>query len=511
MSSSTTISNICAKLSLDSCGLQNSSEEGFKNAKASQKPSGPKRCKYNQKKGQSWRVSNVSIEFDVNPANLIKFREDVESKEILVADTKAGLDFLKGLPLLFVDERDVRNLECHSLEKMLTCHSLPLVLRFGFLPKLRPISFKGTLGNTDNWSKECKKRAENINELVTTERNYIRGLEELNNRFFLPYMKPLKEKADVDIENFQKRVESLIKLHNDVHDQFLKAENICLPFQKELQFLRMYKQYIREYHETLQKLKGAQRKRSVRSIFQYGLGTSDPAQYFDARAVSIVKRPTLYELLLRTLKKNTPIRHPMYSDLEKALIQVEGICYELNDFQHRADNDIRFSQIAKLIDPQMLWDRGVEKLIISTRRLIHDGKVFLRVLKPRKSRNDCDEILDLEEGFVVMCNDIIIITYQEYRVRRVFDVKSMTAVVTKKPKRSSKKPKEVYEVLLKKRSERRKEETDVEDNKENTTREFVRSNAKTGLIDRHYIYTETLKEAEEWEKSLRYARMVHIN
>jgi len=322
-------------------------------------------------------------------------------------------------------------------------------------------------------------------------------------------MKPLKEKADVDIRNYQKRVKSLIVFHNDVYDKFCKAENICKPFQEELQFLRMYKQYIKEYNETLKKLKGAARKRSIRSMFQNGLGTSDPAQFFDSKAISIVKRPTLYELLLKTLKDSTPTRHPMYNDLEKALNQVEGICYEINEFQHRAANELRFSEIAKLIDPKMLREHSVEKLIISTRRLVHDGKVLLRVLKPYMSGINCGAILDLEEGFVVMCNDIIIITYQEYRVRRVFDVKVMTAMVTKKPKMSSKKPKEVFEILLKKRTERKRKETDIEENKAN--REMVRSNARTGLSDHLYMYTETLEEAEEWEKSLRYARMADMN
>jgi len=503
------MSNFCRKLTIDSCGLQDSSEDEFKVVKAYQKPSGSERCNWNQRKGQSWRISDVSIEFNVNPASVITFRGEVDSTGILVADTNAGLQFVKGLPLLSVGERDVRNWQFDSLEEMLISHSLPLVLRFGYLTKLQPISFSGTLGNMENWSEECKRRAEIISELVTTERNYIRGLEELNNRFFLPYMKPLKDKANVDIGNYQKRVKSLIALHNDVYDMFCKAENICRPFQEELQFLRMYKQYIKEYNETLQKLKGAARKRSIRSMFQNGLGTSDPAQFFDAMAISIVKRPTLYELLLKTLKDNTPIMHPMYSDLEKALIQVEGICYEINEFQQRAANEVRFSEIAKLIDPKMLREHSVEKLIISTRRLIHDGKVLVRVLEPYQSGINCDEILDLEEGFVVMCNDIIIITYQEYRVRRVFDVKVMTAVLTKKPKRSSKKLKEVYEILLKKRTARIKKETDIEENKGN--RKMVRSNARTGLIDHLYIYTEKLEEAEKWEKSLRYARRAHMN
>jgi len=171
MSSSTTLSIFCRKLSLDSCGFQDSSEEDLKVAKASQKPRGPERCNWNWRKGQSWRISDVSVEFNVNPASVITFRGDVQGRRILAADTNADLQFVKGLPLLSVGKRNVRNWQCDYLKEMLTSHSLPVVLRFGYLTKLQPISFSGTLGNMENWSEECKRRAEIISELVTTERN----------------------------------------------------------------------------------------------------------------------------------------------------------------------------------------------------------------------------------------------------------------------------------------------------------------------------------------------------
>lgn len=346
---------------------------------------------------------------------------------------------------------------------------------------------------------------------MESEKNYIKGLEELNNRFLLPYAKPLKEKANVDIGNFQKKVMCLIASHDNVYDKFCQAENICKSFKENLQFLRTYKYYIQDYTETLRELKGVASKRSIRSVFQYGLGTADPVQLFDDLAFTIVKRPTDYESYFKALKHYTPILHPMYRDLEKTLFQIEGICFEINDFQHRAVNQQKFSEIAKLINPMMLRELGVDKLLISARRLIHHGRIFLRVKKRLKSGTNKDN-LDLEEGFVVMCNDILIITYQEYSVRRVFDVKTIKAVVNKKPKRSSKRSKEVFEVLLRNRGVLSRSEPVVEENKSSRDMaRFRRSRLQSGLIDHLCIYTKTLEEAEELEKSLRYARMADIN
>jgi len=526
MSSSTVPSNLITNFTQINCGLKKSSQDHYKHRQdiqkwsnsrrctyrnAIQKPNNPRKWAYKQQNEESWRIRDVSIEFDVNPASAIMFREDLQSQMIIAADTKAGLQFVKGLPLLSVGKRDVCNLHFRSFEEMLASHSLPMVLRFGYLNKVQPISLNGTLGNMRNWSKECKRRAEIITELVDAEKNYIAGLEELNKKFLLPYVKPLKEKANVDIANFQDNVISLIALHDNVYDKFCKAENICRPFQEEFQFLRKYKHYIQEYKETIRKLKGASTKRSIRSVFRDSLGTSDPVQLFDSLAIRIVKRPTHYELLLKALKRNTPIRHPMYRDLEKALIRIEDICYEINDFQHRRVNQLKFSEIAILIDPEMLRQHGVDKLLISARRLIHIGKVFLRLTKPFKTGINCETFLNLQEGYVVMCNDILIITYQDWRVHKVFDVKAIKAVVTTKPKRSSKKPKEVFEVVLTKKGALPRSDTVTAKNMTDLKRKIARLGVQNGLTDQLCIYTGTLEGAVKLQKSLRYARKADKN
>jgi len=233
--------------------------------------------------------------------------------------------------------------------------------------------------------------------------------------------------------------------------------------------------------------------------------------FFESLAITIVKRPKHYELLLKALKRNTPIRHPMYRDLEKALIRIEDICYEINDFQHRRVNQLKFSEIAKLIDPELLRKRGVDKLFISARRLIHIGKVFLRVTKPFKTGINREKILNLEEGYAVVFNDILIITNQIWRVRRVFDVRAIKAVVTKKQKSSSKKPMEVFEVVLKKQGVLPRSEAVTAKNKSDSIRNIARSGVQTGLIDQLCIYTGTLERAEKLQKSLRYASRADKN
>jgi len=79
---------------------------------------------------QEWEV-NVVVRFDINPANVIEFEEDSKSKRLIVAKTKDGLNLLKDLPILAVDEKDVTNLDCNLLEKMLVDREYPVVMKFG--------------------------------------------------------------------------------------------------------------------------------------------------------------------------------------------------------------------------------------------------------------------------------------------------------------------------------------------------------------------------------------------
>jgi len=79
---------------------------------------------------QEWEV-NVSVRFNINPASAIEFEEDSESKRLIVTKTRDGLDLLKDLPILAVDEQDVTNLDCFLLEEMLVDRRLPVVMKFG--------------------------------------------------------------------------------------------------------------------------------------------------------------------------------------------------------------------------------------------------------------------------------------------------------------------------------------------------------------------------------------------
>jgi len=524
--------------------------------------------KFDSSAAQTWR-STVFVEFNANPCDIITFGED-ESKRIVVSETKNGLQFIKGLPLVGVDKGIVHHMDCRNLAEALATHDLPVILRFGSklldldqligddgesvhfgktfsfehlkegdkketenynveLPefeistdeenavnvsKLQPISFEGTLGDRQSWSKKCRARANIITTLLDTEKTYIKSLDELS-KFLKPCVKPLGKRANVDITGFNQSIITLIKLHDKIYEKFCTADNICKAFQEDLSYIRLYKQHVRDYELIFAKLKGVIARRVLSRMFKRVDGkSSDALEYFNDLAITIVQRPPRYQLILKDLQKNTPINHKMYPDLKEGLLQIEGICSDINEYQQQARNEIELAEVAKSIDSKSLREQGVQQLILPHRRLIRTGSVGVAVIKQSKwsMRRTKQGGLNLEMGFVVMCNDILIIMYlKKNRVLRVFPSEEMTAVVNKTPKIAftQKKSEEVFEVALKKGFILTKSATEREER--NHRGRHVRSKTTTtsaGVVESlnsFSIYTSTLAEAEGWEKSLQLA------
>jgi len=538
-----------------------------------------------------WEL-NVLVRFNINPASAIEFEEDSRSKRLIVTKTRDGLDLLKGLPILAVDEQDVTNLDCFLLEEMLVDRRPPLVMKFGFekldadrsseysipsynsfedhisflgnttsvtyedidkntnrrystlevveeehskdfgvMPddekldeqyELQPISLEGTHGDMSNWSKKCKERAKIISELLDTEKSYIKGLEELKDKFLTPYVEPLQKSLHIDISHFKTKVESLICLHDNIYEKFCSAENICKVFQQEFKFLKIYASYVKGYEETFSILREASKKRGFKTIFEGGEGRAfqDPLGYFNKQGITIVQRPPRYILLLKQLIKNTPSNHPMYYDLEKGLTEIEGTCGSINEFERK--NEFKFIEIARSIDNKTLCLHGVTQLVVPSRRLIREGAVGIKTVKQSRLsfiRRGNQERLTLEMGRIVMCNDMLIIMYgKKNRVIRVFMLSDIEADVKKEPRKPSNTNKhfeKVYEVVLKQKSVNMSDEHSEERVKSKYTLREHRRKETLGLAqasttsfrglpieDWFTIYLSTMEEAECWKEAI---------
>jgi len=543
---------------------------------------------------QDWQL-NVVVKFNINPGKVISYREDSKSKRMTVTETTDGLHLLKGLPILAIDDQEIVGLDSLSVEEMWSTQNLPVVVKFGREPlvelnsvntfpresilsfedhimflgetssivfedgdqkmeysneleivheeqsedlelqhvdELQPICFEGTQGDQSSWSQKCKKRAEIITELLDTEKSYIRGLEQLNNGFLKLYKEPLKKSVNVDIESFQTKIQTLISLHDKIYHKFCSSENICIVFQKEFRFLKMYKMYIRDYKETYTKLLKASKRRAFKRIFRNGgrKFSFDALGFFQTRAITIVQRPPRYILLLRELKKNTQLGHPMYEDLEKGLFDIEEICGDINEHQRQLENEFKFVKLSEEVDLKTLKLHGIKELVIPARRLVRYGKVAIKKIQSTGVLSmfrlaDAGQVFEL--GCILMCNDILIIMNgKKNRVVRVFILSETETELNNEPIQPSnndQKIEKVYEVVIKKRSADKRRKTMTSPEKERYS--VIRCNRLSSpslelspYLESFYnensfsIYLSTLEEAEEWETSiLKYSKLAYVN
>lgn len=289
--------------------------------------------------------------------------------------------------------------------------------------------------------------------------------------------------------------------------------------------MKMYKSYIKNYEETFGKLKQASKKRAFKNIFKKGAErvAQDPLGYFDALGITIVQRPPRYILLLKQLKKNTPIVHPMYQDIETALLEIESTCGDINDYQRQ--NEFKFIKASKSIDHKTLHAHGVKQLVIPSRRLIREGKVGIKTVKSSRmsfTRRSDQGGLTLEMGRILMCNDILIVMYgRKNRVNCVFELAKTEVELRKKAIKASNSSKQfdkVFRLILRNRNTDEMDKVNRKKcksfcTKQNLGLSQISMVLSCNLLNEGFnIYLSTLAEAEEWKDSIvKYSSVQFVN
>jgi hypothetical protein len=289
--------------------------------------------------------------------------------------------------------------------------------------------------------------------------------------------------------------------------------------------MKIYKSYIKNYEETFAKIKQISKKRAFKNIFKTGAQrvAQDPLGYFNALGITIVQRPPRYILLLKELKKNTPIVHPMYQDIEKALTEIESTCGDINDYQRQ--NEFKLIQVSKSIDYKTLCAHGVKQLVVPSRRLIREGEVGIKTVKSSRMsfiRRAGQGGLTLEMGRILMCNDILIVMYgRKNRVNCVFELAKTEVELGKeaiKPSNSSKQFDKVFRLILRNRNTDEMEKGNREKCKSFCTKQQLGLSQmlpifSDNLLNEGFnIYLSTQAEAEEWKDSIvKYSSVQLVN
>lgn len=250
------------------------------------------------------------------------------------------------------------------------------------------------------------KRTRVAQEILETERTYVKALKSLHQYYIIPLCEHLQSDQEPIIDHAQRsnifgNIEEILGLAQS----FLQALEIKLQnwgpmqtlgdtFKTHAMFFKIYVMYTNQYQEGVKGitslLKSDDRaKRVAKRASKAG------CQDVSSLMINPIQRLPRYVLLLKELRKRTPDSHPDAQLLEAALADIHVVADHVNErLRSHEDN-------AKILEIQsMLWTARPGGVPIT---LLEPGRQFIREGKLLKVRS----IGTLREVHVFLFTDIL--------------------------------------------------------------------------------------------------------
>jgi len=208
----------------------------------------------------------------------------------------------------------------------------------------------------DGGSWSMSSRRQHIEaEMVSTERTFCRGLDALINELLLPMF----DRKLIDHRYYRQCMSSLPKMlefHRALRDKLEAAAlddrsvaaTLCRTVGRQRDhFTSIYLKFIAEYNAVLQ-LFGTTFHQNKR-LNQFLRAKRKEKKPLSNLLILPIQRVPRYILLLRELRKNTPMTHSDFQHIERALGTVTSIAVAIDEEQGRIDDLSQCLQIQKLL------------------------------------------------------------------------------------------------------------------------------------------------------------------
>ncbi|KNE54723.1 hypothetical protein AMAG_00682 [Allomyces macrogynus ATCC 38327] len=178
------------------------------------------------------------------------------------------------------------------------------------------------------------KRKNIIAEILATEDTYIAELAYLVKH----YVQPMEDRqilSPEEVKGLFSNVESILKFHSDFLIGAMRAnqDRLGRVFAQHSAYLKMYSVFINAYDQAMVDLsKWLPKRKKVRQFCETVV--QDPAHHqinLQAYLMLPIQRIPRYRLLLQSLLKQTPEDHADFTDLTRALAEIEAIAKKINE------------------------------------------------------------------------------------------------------------------------------------------------------------------------------------
>ncbi|XP_037353943.1 dynamin-binding protein isoform X2 [Talpa occidentalis] len=213
-----------------------------------------------------------------------------------------------------------------------------------------PMASSGSVSTGNPEQRMLEKRSKVIEELLQTERDYIRDLEMCIERIMVPLQQA--QVPNIDFEGLFGNMQMVIK----VSKQLLADLEICdalgpvfLGHRDELE--EIYKVYCQNHDEAISLLEIYEKDEKIQKHLQDSLANLKSlynewgcTNYINLGSFLIkpVQRVMRYPLLLMELRNSTPDSHPDKVPLTNAVLAVKEINININEYKRRKDLVLKY-------------------------------------------------------------------------------------------------------------------------------------------------------------------------
>ncbi|XP_066457224.1 dynamin-binding protein isoform X2 [Eleutherodactylus coqui] len=265
---------------------------------------------------------------------LCQMLEDEDQDEMTRAETIDNLDFCDS-------NIESLNLELQQLKDMTLLSSQPEILEGS-------PSAASTAENSE--TRMLEKRSKVIEELLQTERDYLRDLETCVEHIMIPLQTP--QLANVDFDVLFGNIHSVICVSKTLLGALENCDSVGLIFlEQRLELESVYKEYCQNHEETIALLEAYEKNErfqrslqecmeTVKSLYQEWGRTN----YINLGSFLIkpVQRIMRYPLLLMELQGATPESHPDKNPIKDAVRAVKEINVNINEYKRRKDLVVKY-------------------------------------------------------------------------------------------------------------------------------------------------------------------------
>jgi len=164
-------------------------------------------------------------------------------------------------------------------------------------------------------------------------------------------------------------------------------------------YLKTYTEYVKNFDVSLRRVADCAAKNPKFETFLRSTEESDGVRTpLEALLITPVQRIPRYVLLLQQLHEHTPLGHPDYEYLQKAIVQIKDVAIYINEKKRESDNALRVVEIQSLLTGK------APNIIAAQRRFCREGELSIQSRSGKKKKR----------RYWFLFNDIILCTKPLY-------------------------------------------------------------------------------------------------